>query len=207
MFHGGSRIVYRLSGTGTVGRDLARLHRALRAAGRRSRRGRAEDARRPHRAVALAGGDRGADGAEGAERGDLRSCFPHGSGRCGEMMADLQAFGQAFPKLACFRPRISKQIFGGFVRFQGVTRVPNLKSLLPNFFAAPASFWTHFPAPPGRFPPTRAARGRTRSAEDRERFRREWRRASSSAASIRVERSFNLARILIIGRKMRVEMN
>ena len=31
MFEGGSRIVYRLSGTGTVGRDAARLCRALRA--------------------------------------------------------------------------------------------------------------------------------------------------------------------------------
>src|SRR5271155_4912484 len=31
--------------------------------------------------------------------------------------------------------------------------------------------------PFGRFPPARAARGRARSAEDRERFRREWRRA------------------------------
>ncbi len=37
LFEGGSRIVYRLSGTGTVGRDLARLYRALRAAGRRPR--------------------------------------------------------------------------------------------------------------------------------------------------------------------------
>src|SRR5271155_4912483 len=59
------------------------------------------------------------------------------------MRADLQAFWQAFPKLACFCPRISKEIFGGFVRFQGVTRVPNLKSLLPNFSPAAAFFRTH----------------------------------------------------------------
>jgi hypothetical protein len=32
-------------------------------------------------------------------------------------------------------------------------------------------------APSGRFPPSRAARGQARSAEDRERFPREWRRA------------------------------
>ena len=32
MFEDGSRIVYRLSGTGTVGATLAPLHRALRAA-------------------------------------------------------------------------------------------------------------------------------------------------------------------------------
>ena len=38
------------------------------------------------------------------------------------------------------------------------------------------------PAPPGRFPPSRTARGRARSAEDRERFRREWRRAASSGS-------------------------
>src|SRR5271170_2631059 len=38
----------------------------------------------------------------------------------------LQAFFQASPKLACFAPSISKQSFGGFVGFQGVTRVPNV---------------------------------------------------------------------------------
>jgi len=126
-------------------------------------------------------------------------------GRCGGIVADLQAFGQAFPKLACFGPRISKEIFGGFVGFQGVTRVPNLKSPLPNLFAAPASFWTHFRRHRAAFrrrAPREPERVRT---EDRERFRREWRRAGSCAAAIRVERSFNLARILIIGRKMPVD--
>src|SRR5271155_3949127 len=37
----------------------------------------------------------------------------------------LQAFFQASPKLACFAPSLSKQIFRGFVGFQGVTRFPN----------------------------------------------------------------------------------
>jgi hypothetical protein len=37
----------------------------------------------------------------------------------------LQAFFQAPPKLSCFAPSLSKQIFGGFVGFQGVTRFPN----------------------------------------------------------------------------------
>src|SRR6201998_203531 len=38
----------------------------------------------------------------------------------------LQAFFQASPKLACFAPSLSKQNFGGFVGFQGVTRFPNV---------------------------------------------------------------------------------
>ena len=38
----------------------------------------------------------------------------------------LQAFFQASPKLACFAPSFSKQSFGGFVGFQGVTRLPNV---------------------------------------------------------------------------------
>src|SRR5271155_4797943 len=37
----------------------------------------------------------------------------------------LQAFFQASPKLACFAPSFSKQIFGGFVGFQWVTSFPN----------------------------------------------------------------------------------
>jgi hypothetical protein len=36
----------------------------------------------------------------------------------------LQAFFQASPKLACFAPSFSKQIFGGFVGFQWVTSFP-----------------------------------------------------------------------------------
>ena len=57
---------------------------------------------------------------------------------------DLQGFLQGFPNPSCFCPSFSKQFFGGFVGFQKVTRVPNLESPLPNLFAAPASFWTHF---------------------------------------------------------------
>ena len=37
----------------------------------------------------------------------------------------LQAFLQAFPNLGCFAPSFSKHSFGGFVGFQGVTRLPN----------------------------------------------------------------------------------
>ena len=43
----------------------------------------------------------------------------------GEIMAGHLAFLQAFPNLACFSPSFSKQSFGGFVGFQGVTRVPS----------------------------------------------------------------------------------
>src|SRR5271154_4415698 len=38
----------------------------------------------------------------------------------------LQAFFQASPKVACFAPSFSKEIFGGFVGFQRVTRLPNV---------------------------------------------------------------------------------
>jgi hypothetical protein len=62
----------------------------------------------------------------------------------GGMTAASKAFWQAFPNPACFPPRISKESFAGFVGFQGVTRVKNTKCPSPNFFAAPASFWSHF---------------------------------------------------------------
>jgi hypothetical protein len=58
-------------------------------------------------------------------------------------MPGLQALWQAFQKLGCFCPSISKDSFGGFVGFQWVTRVKNPKLSAPNFFAAPASLWTH----------------------------------------------------------------
>ncbi len=75
-FHGGSWIVYRLAGAGTVGATL-RVHiERYEPPERRARRGRSEDARRPHRAVALAGGDRAAHGTEGAERGDVGGSGP-----------------------------------------------------------------------------------------------------------------------------------
>jgi hypothetical protein len=34
---------------------------------------------------------------------------------------------QAFPKLGCFSPSISKESFGGFVGFQGLAIDPNPK--------------------------------------------------------------------------------
>src|SRR5271168_1429484 len=55
----------------------------------------------------------------------------------------LQAFLQVFPNLRLFCARISKESFGGFVGFQGVTRVANPKELFPNFFVAVASFRPH----------------------------------------------------------------
>ena len=67
---GGSSIVYRLAGAGAVGATLRVYIECYKFAGKAPRRGRTEDARRPHRAVALAGGDRAAHGTEGAERGD-----------------------------------------------------------------------------------------------------------------------------------------
>src|ERR1700761_7104888 len=62
----------------------------------------------------------------------------------GGIMTPSKAFWQAFPNLACFRPRISKQIFGGFVGFQRFTREKNAKCPPPKFSAAPASLWSHF---------------------------------------------------------------
>src|SRR5271163_398423 len=64
-------------------------------------------------------------------------------------LASTQHFCQAFPNLACFCPSFSKHFFGGFVRFQGVTRFPNLNVRFPNFL--PFSIrWNsrHAPRPP-----------------------------------------------------------
>src|ERR1700722_8309696 len=68
------------------------------------------------------------------------------------MRADLQAFWQAFPKLACFCPRISKEIFGGFVRFQMVTRVANLRAYFQSF----SPRWPPFGLPFGAIRPLSA---------------------------------------------------
>src|SRR5277367_5135450 len=56
----------------------------------------------------------------------------------------LQAFFQASPKLACFAPSFSKQIFGGFVEFQWVTSFPNALRCFPNFSPPAARFRPHF---------------------------------------------------------------
>jgi hypothetical protein len=64
-------------------------------------------------------------------------------GKGGGIKTGLQAFLQAFPNLSCFRPSFSKESFGGFVGFQGVTRPPNLKAPLPNFFVRLPSFLPH----------------------------------------------------------------
>ena len=52
----------------------------------------------------------------------------------------LQTFLQTFPNLTCFSPSFSKESFGGFVKFQRVTRVPNPKSPFPNFSSLPPPF-------------------------------------------------------------------
>ena len=43
------------------------------------------------------------------------------------------SFVQGFPNLACFSPSFSKDSFGDFVGFQGVTRAQNQKCPHPNF--------------------------------------------------------------------------
>src|ERR1700674_2171234 len=47
----------------------------------------------------------------------------------------LQAFFQASPKVACFAPSFSKEIFGGFVGFQRVTRASK-RPLMPSKFSS-----------------------------------------------------------------------
>jgi hypothetical protein len=115
------------------------------------------------------------------------------------MMADLQGFLQAFPNSGCLSPRISKESFGGFTEFQKVTRVPNPKSPLPNFFAASASFWTYFRLDRAAFRP---ASPRVERAHPTVEIRK-CRGPGSSWASIRVEGNLNLARIPISGKKCR----
>src|SRR6202041_3146449 len=56
----------------------------------------------------------------------------------------LQAFFQTSPKVACFAPSFSKEIFGGFVGFQRVTRLPNVLRWFPNFSPSAAPFRPHF---------------------------------------------------------------
>jgi hypothetical protein len=64
---------------------------------------------------------------------------------------------QAFPKLGCFSPSISKESFGDFGGFQGIARAPNQIDPFPNFFVAPgllsASFQTPSRAAFCRLPP------------------------------------------------------
>jgi hypothetical protein len=61
-------------------------------------------------------------------------------GKGGGIKTGLQAFLQAFPNPSCLRPSFSKESFGGFVEFQGVTSPPNHNVPLPNFFVGPAFF-------------------------------------------------------------------
>ena len=75
----------------------------------------------------------------------FRGCHKLADRRDGSGRNDggLQSFLATFPSPACFPPRISKESFGGFVGFQGVTRVKNPKCPSSKFFWAPASFWSH----------------------------------------------------------------
>jgi hypothetical protein len=59
----------------------------------------------------------------------------HGGSTGGGIKAKgaLQAFFQAFPKIACLAPSFSKLIFGGFEEFQGVTSLTNDICWFPNF--------------------------------------------------------------------------
>src|ERR1700739_4718068 len=82
----------------------------------------------------------------------------------GRIGASRQAIWQAFPNLACFAPNISKESFGGFVRFQGVTSPKNLNDVPPNFFVAPASLQPCSRRLRAAFRHSRATRVRTRTA-------------------------------------------
>ena len=73
MFADDSRIVYRLSGTGTQGGDAAGLSRALFAARRPPRPGPAGGAGRPHCRVAVPGRDRSPPRPLGTRRNNLRN--------------------------------------------------------------------------------------------------------------------------------------
>src|SRR5271163_4514176 len=105
----------------------------------------------------------------GSLRSKARSAPPAGGG--GGIMAGLQTLLQAFPNLGRFSPSFSKESFGGFVGFQRVTRVKNLKRPFQIFFAALASFWTHLRPHRAAFRRRGAARGRALSADGRERLR------------------------------------
>jgi hypothetical protein len=117
-------------------------------------------------------------------------------------MAGRLAFLQAFPNLACFCPSFSKQIFGGFVRFQRVASLKNPKCRSPNFLPLPPPFNLI----PSAAPP-HSARSRRRGSA--------WTAARSGVRSRGVgactmgasdpwkERILNLARLRVIGNKFR----
>jgi hypothetical protein len=86
-----------------------------------------------------------------------------GGSKGGGTKATSQAFLQAFPNLGCFRPSLSKQIFGRFVGFQGVASLKNENDVSPNFFRLPPSF-SRIQPPLRRIPPPRATCVRARSA-------------------------------------------
>jgi hypothetical protein len=86
-----------------------------------------------------------------------------GEGRkTGGIKAASKPFLQAFPNLGCFRPRISKDSFGGFLGFQWVTRGKNPKCVPSKFFRHARLFSAtfHYRAPFHCFT-TGWARGRT----------------------------------------------
>src|SRR5271163_2434125 len=119
-------------------------------------------------------------------------------------MATAKLFWRAFPNLACFSPRISKESFGYFGEFQGLTRGSKPKGSISKFFRGPLPpfgptsdaiepYSTGSAAREGSSAFTRRARALTSHGGG-------WR--VHCGASVRVGRSFNLARIPIIGRQM-----
>jgi hypothetical protein len=79
--------------------------------------------------------------------------------KAAEQRRPSKPFFQAFPNLRLFSANTSKESLGGFVGFQGVTRVANRKRAFPNLFAASASF-SCTPAAPQRFADDRSPNGR-----------------------------------------------
>ncbi len=108
------RLAHRLSPVrhGHGRRDAARLYRALRAAGGQAGRGHADDARRPHRAVAESGGDRKAHRPQGAGCGDVR----RQAARKGPAAFDLNRAVTKSPTLGAVVSTISSRAASRIVR-------------------------------------------------------------------------------------------
>jgi hypothetical protein len=118
----------------------------------------------------------------------------------GGTKAACQAFLQAFPNLACFRPSFSKQSFGRFVGFQRVASQKNLNDVSPNFCGSPPPF-SRIPAaatPHSAVP--RRMRSSTFSASRRFSLQLGERRIHGGAA-VRIERILNLADFSVFGKR------
>ena len=92
---------------------------------------------------------------------------PAGGSGCGDIMAGLLAFFQAFPNPGCFAPSFSKQIFGRFVGFQGVASLKAPKRCLSKFFCGSPPPFSRIPdaaAPAFRRLAPEGGRGRSRAS-------------------------------------------